>query len=51
MENSVESIIKKSYSSGSDSEKLEIITARKPKLKLNLKTNFKTKEKIFCNIL
>ena len=51
MENSVESIIKKIFSSRSYSEKLKIVTAGKRKPKLNMTTNYKSKKKNFCNIL
>ena len=55
MENNVESIVKTTFSSRSYSEKLEkqeIISMGKPKPKLNMTTNFKTKKNFFapfCN--
>ena len=54
MENSIESIIKKTFSNKNYSEKLEkleIITAGKTKPKSNITTNFKTKKKIGLNTL
>ena len=54
MENNVESIVKTTFSSRSYSEKLEkqeIISMGKPKPKLNMTSNFKTKKNFFCTIL